>query len=483
MLFGGNQSGKSRAAAQEIKWWLEGSHPHRKTPSQPKIYIISADYRTLSEGVYRHLLGDPKTPAVLHEWEIKKYGNFIPTTQLHSYFVHKNGGVVNFISGEGGEKARKKAQSAAVNLINIDEEIPGDMWTELMARRLTYGGEVIISATLVKSENWLLELEDAAETGDQDVEVFRLHTKRAVERGHIDRQAYEEMDAMLSEEDRHVRLRGGSRKRQGLVYAEFGRKHVVDGQPIPKGWTRFQTIDPGRRTCAVLWVAVSPNERIHVYREGYFHGKTYHDLAAFICQSEDWTLNEKTQKWVQGENAEAITMRWIDPHAFDHAVSGQPGIATLLAADYGIMTSPAPNSVIFGIEKVHHSLMLGLDGVPGLLIWRRCKNLIREFRTYKWVDDRGSSWSHERKDQPIKRNDHALDALRYLIAGGCKFDRTDRKYKELKKRLARQRDIESMGSMKLQDRLENWWTQRELDQQGRRKQGAGYAGGIGDDGQ
>lgn len=483
LLFGGNQSGKSRAAAQEIKWWLEGSHPYRTTPSQPKIYVISADYRTLSEGVYRHLLGDPggKVPAILHEWEIIRYGTNIPSTSMPSWIMHKDGGVVNFISGEGGEKARKKVQAAAVNLIGIDEEIPGDMWQELMARRLTYGGEVMVTATLIRSEEWLVDLEDKAEEGDPNIDLFRLDTKRAVERGHIDKLAYEDMEAMLTEEDIHVRLRGGSRKRQGLVYADFGKHHVVDMvDPLtfPEHWTRYCSIDPGRRTCAVLWAAVAPDQKIHVYREGYFHGRTYHDLAKFIYQVEGWVQEEGENQWMPGRAAELIHTRWIDPHAFDHAVSGQPGVGTLLASDYQIQTSPAPNAVHFGIEKVHQALMMGMDMTPGLVVSRGCPALIREFRTYKWVDDRGSSYSHERQDTPIKRNDHALDALRYMIAGGCRYDASNKKWKQLKAKIDRQRDIDSLGSSGLKDRMETWWAIREKEGMAKRREGS-YIGGIG----
>jgi len=485
LLFGGNQSGKSRAAAQEIKWWFEGSHPYRTTPSRPKIYVISADYRTLTEGVYRHLLGDPggKCPAILHEWEIERYGSFIAGTTMPSWLLHRSGAVINFISGEGGEKARQKVQAAAVDLIEIDEEIPGDMYQELLARRLTYGGELMVTATLVRSEDWLLTLEDQAEEGDPHVDLFRLDTKRAVDRGHIDRIAYEEMESKLNEEDIVVRLRGGSRRRQGLVYPEFGRHHIVrtHAYEIKRDWTRYCAIDPGRRTCAVLWAAISPDEKIHVYREAYFHGATYHDVAKAIYQLERWEHDPVSGLYRHGEDTELMETRWIDPHAYDHAVSGQPGVATLLAADYSIPTSPAPNAVHYGIEKVHQSLMAGLDGTPNLIVWDTCKNLIREFRSYKWVEDQGSAYAHERKDQPVKRNDHALDALRYLLAGGCSYDRTNRQWKELKEKIDRQRDIEALGSTKLQDRLERWWAEKKAVSMGRRT-GGGYMGGIGDEG-
>ena len=37
LIIGGNQSGKTRAAAQEVRWWLLENHPHQETPTAPKI--------------------------------------------------------------------------------------------------------------------------------------------------------------------------------------------------------------------------------------------------------------------------------------------------------------------------------------------------------------------------------------------------------------------------------------------------------------
>ena len=53
---------------------------------------------------------------------------------------------------------------------------------------------------------------------------------------------------------------------------------------------------------------------------------------------------------------------------------------------------------------------------PGLTVAPRCENLIREKQAYAWKEDRNGV-----KDQPVKRDDHAMDAERYGVmhlAGG-----------------------------------------------------------------
>ncbi len=480
LVFGGNQSGKSRSAAQEVKWWVEESHPFLETPKAPKIYVLSADYRTLTEGITRHLLGNEKQPGVLHEWEIEKLGAQAAKTGLPTFIRFKSGAQIDLISADGGEEARKKLQAAAVDLVVIDEEIPGLLWKELMARRLSYGGKVIISATLQRSEEWILDLEQAAITGDQNVHLVRLDTRRAVERGHVSKDVYDEMTAFLSEEDKHVMLRGGSRKRQGLVYPEFCAEHICKPFEIPKHWTRYMGIDPGRRTCAVLWAAVAPDEKVFVYREGYFHGIRYHDLAKFIYESEGYMFDPKADLWVRQESSEAVRIRWIDPSAFYHTASGEAGIGTLLSSDYQLYTSPAQNNVHYGIERVHQLLRKGFDDKPGLRIFNTCTATLKEFGQYRWVDDKGGAWAHERKDSPVKRHDHAMDALRYMAATALAYQQDDDESRRFFAEVEKQADVDKLGrsSSTMGDRLKNWWKRREAAR-GRRGKEGHYIGGIG----
>lgn len=72
----------------------------------------------------------------------------------------------------------------------------------------------------------------------------------------------------------------------------------------------------------------------------------------------------------------------------------------------GLAAMPANNAVQPGINCVASYLRLLGDGKPALTISPACANLASEFSSYRWKD-KGS------KEEPIKENDHALDALRY----------------------------------------------------------------------
>src|SRR5574343_599291 len=53
-------------------------------------------------------------------------------------------------------------------------------------------------------------------------------------------------------------------------------------------------------------------------------------------------------------------------------------------------------------------LMIQGDGLPRLTVNPDCKNTINEFESYIWKPN---------KDEPVKENDHAMDAIRYGYLG------------------------------------------------------------------
>jgi phage terminase large subunit len=73
----------------------------------------------------------------------------------------------------------------------------------------------------------------------------------------------------------------------------------------------------------------------------------------------------------------------------------------------GISVLEADNTVIDGISNVTTWLNDGRIHI----VKNRCPNLIKEFESYIW-DDKAQKRG---EDKPLKENDHAMDALRYLI--------------------------------------------------------------------
>jgi PBSX family phage terminase large subunit len=78
----------------------------------------------------------------------------------------------------------------------------------------------------------------------------------------------------------------------------------------------------------------------------------------------------------------------------------------------GFSIRNAKKDVADGIQLVAEKMKIKDDGVPGLLVHPRCKNTIRELEIHRYAEQRGES---NIKEQPLKENDHAPDALRYAI--------------------------------------------------------------------
>ena len=94
----------------------------------------------------------------------------------------------------------------------------------------------------------------------------------------------------------------------------------------------------------------------------------------------------------------------IDSAAGQRTLAASKSVAELFS-ERGIMVDPHVDKDVFsGIERVKGYLGRG-NGLPDLYIFSNCVNMIREFKSYFW----GSG------DSPVKRDDHAMDELRYFV--------------------------------------------------------------------
>ncbi len=72
----------------------------------------------------------------------------------------------------------------------------------------------------------------------------------------------------LPEREKKALLYGDWNIFEGQYFTEFStKKHICEPFEIPPSWRRYRTIDYGLDRLAVLWIAVSPDGRVYVYRE------------------------------------------------------------------------------------------------------------------------------------------------------------------------------------------------------------------------
>lgn len=201
---------------------------------------------------------------------------------------------------------------------------------------------------------------------------------------------------------------------EGMVYHEFRRDtHSVQPFAIPPEWTRIVGADHGYRNPSCwLWAAIDYDDNIYIYRE--FYEKEW-DIREIVLG------NKKQNKpgvlsLCKGEKIEQVRM---DPSV--NAVNPQTGITNWqaylehLPKDFPML--PANNDVAVGIDRVKQYLKLNpKTNKPRLFIFNNCYNLLEEMSKYRYKElDSSQKGRSAEKEAPMKVDDHAMDALRYLV--------------------------------------------------------------------
>lgn len=199
---------------------------------------------------------------------------------------------------------------------------------------------------------------------------------------------------------------------EGAVYDNFDDSvHVIAPFAVPVGWRRIRVIDFGYTNPFVcLWIAIDPDGRMYLYRELYMTRRTVDEHVERI-KALSVMRNEK------GETVpESIEATICDHDAEDRAT---------LAAN-GIYNQPAIKDVSRGIQKVSQRLSKAGDGKPRLYIMRgalvetdmslkaagKPVCTLEEFPGYAWAK---TADGKPAKEEPLKVNDHGMDALRYGV--------------------------------------------------------------------
>ena len=175
------------------------------------------------------------------------------------------------------------------------------------------------------------------------------------------------------------------RKMEGLVYKEFNRdKHIYMDQG--EKTITFNPVDTSvgvdwgfTNPTAMLDIKMDSDGRFYVVQEFYKTGKTTPEIIEI---ARSWNGN----------------YYYPDPAEPDR-------IEEMRRA--GMNVRDVSKDVPAGINAVRELLKSGR-----LFIHASCVNLINEFETYSYPDKKPDKNEIE---VPIKENDHALDALRYVI--------------------------------------------------------------------
>jgi len=397
LFLGGNRSGKTVGGATEAVMWAAGKHKYLRTPPPPiRGRCVSVDFVNGVEKIVRPEIAKwmPLSELKGSSWE-SAYDRELRTLYL------ENGSFIEFMSYD---QELEKFAGTSRHFVWFDEEPPHSIFNECLLRLVDTGGHWWITMTPVNGMTWVYDtVYIAARTNP---------TLFVVETG-IDENIYlsaSEIDAtisLMSSEEKEARRHGKFMAIGGLIYKNFSGESilppVVDSVYWPnmqKDWQHFRMMDHGfNNPTAWLFGCADTDGRILIYDEIYVDHTVVSDIARLvhIKQRDLGILPAYSVGDPSIVNSDPITGTSVH----------------IEYANHGISIVPGNNDVHAGINLVAQRLEQKL-----LFVTRNCEKTIREFSKYRWATWATAKTRDDKnpKEEPHKKDDHAMDALRYGVA-------------------------------------------------------------------
>lgn len=394
-VFGGNRSGKTECGAAETVWLLRGNHPYRKNRPNVKGWAVS-----LTRQVQRDVAQSKILDYLREDWiadivmESGKSGS--PRSGIIDTIAVKNVfGGISTLCFKSCEMGREKFQGASLDFVWFDEEPPEDIYDECCMRVIDKKGDVFGTMTPLKGMTFIYERIYMNKFDDPEV---WCETMEWADNPYLDKAEIERASAAMDECSLQTRRYGRFADKSGLVYPEFDPSvHVIEPFDVPKEWQDKLSIDPGlNNPTSCHWYAVDGDGTVFVVGEHYEAGRDigYHaEKIREISERLGWKTNGFGK-------IDAL----IDSAANQQTLASSSSV-TRLFFELGVSVNPNVDKNLYsGIAQVKRYLA-GENGRPKLYIFSNCENLIREIKSYRYSDG----------DAPVKKDDHALDELRYYL--------------------------------------------------------------------
>lgn len=266
-------------------------------------------------------------------------------------------------------------------------------WQEVLRPTLTdKRGQGLFISTPKGFNHWY----DLYNFQDEDDDYISFHFT-SYDNPHIPKDEIDKARLEVTEDRFAQEYLADFRKMEGLVYKEFSRtKHVFDDDDEEfEELGRFSKIMVGvdfgyTNPAAAITIKKDYDARYWITEEWYKRGKTDAQIADYVASIS------QNECYPDPENA--------------------GGIAELENRELNIReVRKGKGSVQNGINVVRE-----LFKSNRLFIHRSCKNLIWELETYAYPDKKPD---RNEDENPVKENDHALDAIRYcLMMQGTDFE-------------------------------------------------------------
>ncbi|MFD9813724.1 PBSX family phage terminase large subunit [Streptomyces sp. NPDC059080] len=291
--------------------------------------------------------------------------------------------------GASDARAEGRLRGATAALAYVDEAtlVPEAFWTQLLARLSVTGARLLATTNPDSPRHWLrVSYLDREAELDLASWHFRLADNPSVSPAYV---------AALSAEYvglwRRRMIDGAWVVAEGSVYDMFDEaEHIVDElPPMRRHWlgVDYGTSNP----FSAILLGLGDDDRLYAVAEWR------HDARKAHRQMTDAQYSRAVRAWLAELD---VTPAWtfVDPSAASFLTQlwadGHPGVAR------------ADNSVLDGIRSTATALDSGL-----LRVHRSCEGLLGELPGYAWSEEAAARG----EDKPLKKDDHSVDALRYVV--------------------------------------------------------------------
>lgn len=357
------------------KTWFEPYWARREIQRHPKDagMLVAPTYKMLIRNV---LYGTRTAPGFL-----RVNADLIARKKDGSLKVNKQEGMIELITGGvvylGSADREGSLEGPHVKWAVLDELalMSRLAWIVMQARVGLHEGNVF-GGTTPWGLNWVKkEIYDPWAKGEDPDSTIMQFT--SIDNPYYPIAEYERAKRSLSPQMFNMRYRGQFERLEGLIWSELA-SCVIDPFPIPKEWVKLAAIDFGwfpNPTCTL--------EAVRDPEHNYYITK--------VTKKTKMSQGE-IEKDLRATGAKRI---WPDP-------SEKRLIEELRRKGVRIPSRRTENAVEFGLGKVTELLRTGR-----LKIFKdTCVDLVDEAESYR-RDENG---------KVVKKDDHACDALRYLIA-------------------------------------------------------------------
>lgn len=411
IFMAGNRCGKTYCGSMEMAMHLTGIYPKKwkgKVFHHPiNAWAASVSIEATRDILQASYLGNddiagciPKS-CIHHITYRRGVSGAIDTV----YVKHISGGV-STLGFKSYDQGREKFQGTSKDLIHLDEEPDIGIYEECLLRTLDTGGLIMLTMTPLKG------LSDICQHFMQDLNNVNKKIIQASwdDTNHLSENEKNLLRKSLRPHEVEAREKGIPSLGSGKIYPVKESDISIEPFNIPDNYKRCFGMDFGwSNPTAIVWAAINPEDgTIYIY-DCY---------QASEKSPSEHSINIKQK----GEYIPGV----CDP-AGSMSLQNNGLCLIDLYAKAGIYLTKADNSVEAGIMQCYELMQEGK-----IKVFSNLEPFWREFRLYR----------RNEKGQIVKKDDHLMDAFRYLIVSGLSLA-TSKQIKNNKKFIRTKSWIES----------------------------------------